>query len=196
MASGPNSRRASSHAIAGRDDVLKLQTFAQSDLTPYLWRGHRPDGEQREPAPYGDMAEDLLQQMNPGVKLDFKQPEEKLVAAARTFYDHSARFAATKTNPDGSPATVPLWVWDAKDEKLVEGRGRADRHRPRSTSAFATPGGRSSIKPDYELAQAADHSRWPPSGRWSGPSSATSPLPNRRRFSFSRMHPPVRSASF
>lgn len=138
-------------AIAGRDDVLKLQTFAQSDITPYLWKviGTADDNKSLR-----QMAEDLLRRMNPGVKLEFRQPEEKLVAAARSFYDHTARFASTKTNPDGSPATVPLWVWDAKEARLVKIEdvpiGTAEEYYGLRYARWALE-----IKPDYQSAQAA-----------------------------------------
>lgn len=138
-------------AIAGRDDVLKLQTFAQSDITPYLWKviGKSDDNKSLR-----EMAEDLLRRMHPGAKLDFRQPEEKLVATARTFYDRSARFAATKTNPDGSPATVPLWVWDDKAGQLVKIEdvpiGTAEEYFGLRYARWALE-----IKPDYQSAQAA-----------------------------------------
>jgi CheY-like chemotaxis protein len=140
-------------AITGRDDALKLQTFAQSDITPYLWKviGLTQENEDKS---LRRMAEDLLQRMNPGVKLDFKQPEEKLVAFARTFYDHAARFAAAKTNPDGSPATVPLWVWDAKAERLAKVEdvpiGTAEEYFGLRYARWALE-----VKPDYSSAQAA-----------------------------------------
>jgi len=106
-------------AIADREDILKLQTFAQSDITPYLWKvvGETENNENRA---LRGLAEELLQRMHPGVKFDFKQSEAHLVEAARAFYEHGVRFAATKTNPDGSAATVPLWVWDTKAEKLLK----------------------------------------------------------------------------
>jgi len=139
-------------AIAGREDVLKLQTFAQSDITPYLWKviGLTQENEDKS---LRRMAEDLLQRMYPGMKLDFKQPEEKLVAAARSFYDHSARFAAARTNPDGSPSTVPLWVWDTKSERLAKVEdvpiGTAEEYFGLRYARWALE-----VKPDYQSAQA------------------------------------------
>ena len=98
------------------------------------------------------MAEDLLRRMNPGVKLDFQKPEARLVAFARTFYNHTARFAATKTNPDGSPSTVPVWIWDAKAEKLIKQEdvpiGNAEEYYGLRFARWALE-----KKPDYEPAQ-------------------------------------------
>ena len=133
-------------AIAARDDVLKLQTFAQSDLAPFLWRVL---GETENDVNRGlhRMAEEMMQKLHPGVKFNFQQPEARLVAAARTFYDHTARFAATRTNPDGSPAMVPIWggrqVRQCPEDRRVP-IGQAEEY-----TGFAMPAGRWA-EPDYE----------------------------------------------
>jgi CheY-like chemotaxis protein len=105
-------------AIASREDVLNLQTYAQSDLSGYLWRILAQPPEQ-SPA-LRALAEKLLRQLHPGIKADAKLPEEQLTALARTFYDHTARYSGTRNNGDGSPKTVAIWVWDAKTSKLIK----------------------------------------------------------------------------
>lgn len=138
-------------AIAERPDALKLQTFAQSDMTPFLWRILAQPKNQSPTL--RATAESLLSRMLPGTKVDSKLPEAELTRIARTFYDHTARFAATKTNPDGSPATVPLWVWDAKDQKLTKLEdvpiGNAEEFYGLQYARWALD-----RKPDYEQAQA------------------------------------------
>jgi CheY-like chemotaxis protein len=140
-------------AIASRPDVLKLQTFAQTDLSPFLWR---VVAQPRDQSPtLRTLAEDLLTKLNPGARVDTKLPEAELTALARTFYDHTARYAGAKTNPDGTPATVPLWVWDAKDPanpKLVKVEdvpvGQAEEYYGLRYARWALE-----RKPDYEPAQ-------------------------------------------
>jgi CheY-like chemotaxis protein len=139
-------------AIASREDVLNLQTFAQSDITPYLWKVIA-DTEGAGEHALRRMAEDLLRRMNPGVKLDFREPEAKLVAAARTFYDRTARFAAAKTNADGTPSTVPLWVWDPMASRLTKIEevpvGNAEEYFGLRYARWALE-----KKPDYDPARA------------------------------------------
>ena len=138
-------------AIAGRDDALRLLTYAQSDLTPFLWKVIAQTQGNESPA-LRRLAEDLLQRLSPGTKIDFQQPQARLVAIARTFYDHQARFAATRKNPDGSPTTVPVWTYDAKADKLVKAEevpiGNAEEYFGLRYARWALEG-----KPDYELAQ-------------------------------------------
>jgi CheY-like chemotaxis protein len=105
-------------SIALREDVLNLQTLAQSDLSGFLWKIMALPPEQ-SPA-LRALAEKLLSRLHPGIKIDAKFPEEQLTALARTFYDHTARYAGTRNNGDGSPRTVPMWVWDAKSSKLLK----------------------------------------------------------------------------
>jgi CheY-like chemotaxis protein len=76
------------------------------------------------------------------------------VALARTFYDRTARFSGTLTNPDGT-ATVPMWVWDASDPvnpKLVKLEevpvGQAEEYYGLRYARWALE-----RKPDYEPAQ-------------------------------------------
>lgn len=139
-------------AIVDRPDALRLQTFAQSEIEPFLWKIIL-ETEGIENHALRQMAEDLLRRMNPGVKLDFQKPEARLVAFARTFYNHTARFAATKTNPDGSPSIVPVWIWDAKAEKLVKQEevpiGNAEEYYGLRFARWALE-----RRPDYEPAQA------------------------------------------
>ena len=110
----------------------------------------KPRGSKTTPC--GKWPKTCSWRMNPGVKLDFQKPEARLVAFARTFYNHTARFAATKTNPDGSPSTVPVWIWDAKAEKLIKQEdvpiGNAEEHYGLRFARWALE-----KKPDYEPAQ-------------------------------------------
>jgi len=99
-------------AILQRPDVLSLQQYAQTDLTPVLWHIlSRPSNQY--PA-LRSFAEDTLQKLKPGIKITSSQPEAELTAIARSFYDRTSKYSGSKTNPDGS-STVPIWVWDAKD---------------------------------------------------------------------------------
>ncbi|HEV3387348.1 MAG TPA: hypothetical protein VG097_21190, partial [Gemmata sp.] len=105
-------------AIASREDVLNLETFAQSDLSGFLWKVMAQPPEQ-SPA-LRALAEKLLRKLHPGIKADTQFAEEQLTALARTFYDHTARYAGARNNGDGSPRTVPVWFWDAKSAKLLK----------------------------------------------------------------------------
>lgn len=96
-------------ALARRPDLLSLTTQAQTDITPHLW--HVLAQPERAGPAMRAFAEDLLNKLYPGLRAGNRSPEVELVALARTFADGTARFAGTKTNPDGTPATVPVWVW-------------------------------------------------------------------------------------
>jgi len=105
-------------AIASRPDIITLQSTAQSDLAPALWHILL---QPREQSPtLRAFAETLLNKLRPGAKADTKLAEAELTALGYTFYDHTARYAGAKVNPDGSPTTVPLWQWEAKAEKLTK----------------------------------------------------------------------------
>jgi CheY-like chemotaxis protein len=140
-------------ALASRPDILALQTAAQTDLTPYLWRIMAQPADTNPTL--RQFAEGLLNKLHPGLKAASRVPEAELVAQARTFYNHTARFAGTKTNPDGSPGTVPLWVWDTKvpeTPKLVKFDdvpiGQAEEYYGLRYARWALQ-----KKPDYEPAQ-------------------------------------------
>ncbi|HEV3439900.1 MAG TPA: hypothetical protein VG122_21210, partial [Gemmata sp.] len=137
-------------SIVSRPDVLNLQTFAQSDLTPYLWRWMAQPPDQN-PA-LRAIAEKLLNKLHPGAKVDSKLPEVELTSIARSFYDSTARYAGGRTNPDGSTRTVPLWVWDAKSMKLVRYEevpiGQAEEYYGLRYARWVLE-----LKPSYEPAQ-------------------------------------------
>src|SRR5205085_10359465 len=86
------------------------------------------------------------------VKADSKRPEVELVAAAQRFYDHKARYIGAKTNPDGKPTMVPVWVWDDKLLKLNRIQdvpvGQAEEYYGLRYARWALES-----KPDYEPAQ-------------------------------------------
>ncbi len=140
-------------ALASRPDLLTLQNVAQTDLSPFLWRilAQPPDANPTLRA----FAESLLNKLHPGLKAATKNPEAELVAAARSFYDHSARYAGARTNPDGSPAMVPLWLPDTKNpERLTVTKveevplGQAEEYYGLRYARWALQ-----AKPDYEPAQ-------------------------------------------
>ena len=140
-------------AIASRQDVLNLQTAAQTELTPVLWRVLAQPVDSNPTARLA--AEKLLNAMRPGLKAELKVPQAELVAIARTFYEHAARYSGGKTNPDGTSATVPVWVWDTKNAenpKLVKNEnvpvGQADEYFGLRYARWALE-----TKPDYEAAQ-------------------------------------------
>lgn len=140
-------------ALATRDDILSLQTAAQTDLAPVLWRilAQAP-----ELAPtLRTYAEVLLNTLHPGTKAASRLPEAELVALARTFYDHTARYIGAKTNPDGTPVTVPMWLWvttDPQNPKLVKVEdvpvGQAEEYFGLRYARWALE-----RKPEYEPAQ-------------------------------------------
>jgi CheY-like chemotaxis protein len=103
-------------AVVSRRDVMDLRTAAQTDYTPYLWR--MADRKDVNPS-LARYALSVLDAIHGGTAQK-RKPEAELVAAARTFYDHKARFASTRTNADGSPARVSVWVWDAAAMKLTK----------------------------------------------------------------------------
>lgn len=134
-------------AIAARPDVLSLLNFAQTNATPYLWKlAGDPTNAALQKFALG-----LLDKIYSGTA-EKRAPEAELTNFARAFYDHKARYAATKTNPDGSPAEVPVWVWDAKENKLVKTLnvpvGQADEYYGLRYARWALD-----RKPDYEPAQ-------------------------------------------
>ncbi|VTU02742.1 HEAT repeat-containing protein OS=Singulisphaera acidiphila (strain ATCC BAA-1392 / DSM 18658 / VKM B-2454 / MOB10) GN=Sinac_0176 PE=4 SV=1 [Gemmataceae bacterium] len=140
-------------AIANREDVLALQSNAQTDITPVLWRVLAQPAEQ---APtLRAFAEQLLNVLKPGTKIASRLPEAELVAIARTFYDHTARFQGAKVNPDGTPTTLPLWVsvtTDPQNPRLMKVEdvpvGQAEEYYGLRYARWALD-----RKPDYEPAQ-------------------------------------------
>ncbi|MDB5310378.1 MAG: hypothetical protein JWO38_4580 [Gemmataceae bacterium] len=134
-------------AIASRPDVLTLLSTAQTDFIPYLWRtvGH-PDAS---PA-LQTFARELLEKLVPGAGK--RQPEAALAATSRTFADHKARYLNTTANPDGTPTTVPVWVWNAAEQKLAKTEnvpaGQADEFFGLRYARWAIE-----RRPDYEPAQ-------------------------------------------
>ena len=137
-------------AIADRPDALQLQTFAQSEIEPFLWK-IIVETEGIENHALRQMAEDLLRRMNPGVKLDFQKPEARLVAFAEP---------STTTPPDSPPPrpTPTARLRPFRSGSGIEGGEahqagrRADRQR---RGILRTPLRAAALekKPDYEPAQ-------------------------------------------
>lgn len=137
-------------AIAMRRDALQLTGNAQTDFTPHLWRFLSRDPKDTS-AVLRKTALDLLNRLYPGLRADARTPEAELTALARKFYDHKARYYGAKTNPDGSPATVPVWTYDLKAFKLVKQEvpvGQAEEFYGLTYARWALD-----AKGDYEPAQ-------------------------------------------
>lgn len=101
--------------ISNRPDSLNLLTAAQTDFRGWLWRiANKPEN-----ASFARFAAGVLSKIYAG-GVQNSPPEVELVALARPFYERRARFDSARTNPDGSTATVPLWTWDDKANKLVK----------------------------------------------------------------------------
>ncbi len=138
--------------LAKRRDVLNLLTVAQTDFTPYLWRilsKPRTDN----PTLF-DLAQQLLNELIPGARADAKRPEVELTAIAHKFYDHKARYLGARTNPDGSPTQVPVWIATLEGIVLKVDRkpdvpvGQAEEYYGLRYARWALE-----MKPDYEPAQ-------------------------------------------
>ena len=134
-------------SILTRQDVLALTQAAQTDFTPALWRmAGNPDNS---PA-IRDFARKTLERLGRGN--DRKEPAVALVELARPFADRKARFLPATTNPDGSPATVPVWTWNAADNRLEKQEAvppyQADEYFGLRYARWALD-----FRPDYEPAQ-------------------------------------------
>ena len=105
-------------ALSSRPDVLSLVSFAQTDFIPTLWK---VVGDPTASPAFQKYARDVLEKLVPGATK--KQPESELAAYARKFADRKARFLGAAGQPDGTPTTVPVWVWDAAAQKLVKQDG-------------------------------------------------------------------------
>lgn len=140
-------------AIAGRPDALTLQGYAQTDLTPYLWRVLAQPRDQNPTL--RTFAEELLNKFHPGTKVSSKLPEAELTSIARTFYDRTPKYSGLKSNPDGS-STAPIWVWDAKDPVNPRLEKRSDVPLGNASEYYGLRYARWALerKPDYEPAQA------------------------------------------
>ena len=138
--------------LAKRRDVLDLITVAQTDFTPYLWRVlARP---RADTPTLHDLAEQLLNRLLPGAKADARRPEAELTAAARTFYEHKARYLGAANDQKGNPTRVPVWVAALDGIVLKVTRlpdvpvGQAEEYYGLRYARWALE-----IKPDYAPAQ-------------------------------------------
>jgi CheY-like chemotaxis protein len=134
-------------AISSRPDVLTLVSFAQTDFIPTLWK---VVGDPTASPAFQKYARDVLEKLVPGATK--KQPEIELAAYARKFADRKARFLGAAGQPDGTPTTVPVWVWDAATQKLVKQDtvpvGQADEYFGLRYARWALE-----RQPDFEPAQ-------------------------------------------
>jgi CheY-like chemotaxis protein len=133
--------------ILGRDDVLTLLTKAQTDFRPVLWHFA---GSSASP-PLKKYAADVLEKLVGGATK--KTPEGELVAAAKVFSDRKAIYMNPADPRDMTPATVPVWTWNAATNKLElkDGVtvGQADEYFGLRYARWALE-----KSPDYEPAQA------------------------------------------
>src|SRR5262249_10920181 len=121
------------------------------DFTPHLWRVLSRDPKE-VPQNLRDQAVALLNRLFPGIKADARRPEVELTALAKKFYDHKARYIGAKTNPDGSPSLVTVWVWAPARMKVNRlpdvPIGQAEEFYGLRYARWALES-----KPDYEPAQ-------------------------------------------
>jgi CheY-like chemotaxis protein len=134
-------------AIGRRPDVLDLTKAAQTDFTPRLWYAY---GKADTLPGLRDFAKSALERMVRDVER--RSAAEELVALARPFANHKATYAAAMNPATGAPATVAVWQWDVKDEKLVKQppvtTGQADEFFGLRYAKWALD-----VRPDYEPAQ-------------------------------------------
>ncbi|HSQ58458.1 MAG TPA: hypothetical protein VLM40_22245, partial [Gemmata sp.] len=141
-------------AIVARPDILTLQSAAQTDLMPLLWRAMSLPADASPTVHAG--AERLLNILlrGSGKKAEARIPVEELVEIAKTFYNHKARYSGVRKNPDSADSTF-VWVWDASNPqapKLVKEENvllrQADEYYGLRYARWALE-----AKPDYEPAQ-------------------------------------------
>lgn len=134
-------------AIGRRPDVLDLTKSAQTDFTPRLWYAY---GKADTLPGLRDFAKAALERFVRDV--DRRNAAEELVALARPFANHKASYGAVSNPANGNPSTVPVWQWDAKDEKLVKQpavpTAYADEYFGLCYARWALD-----VRPDYEIAQ-------------------------------------------
>lgn len=135
-------------ALLARPDAATLRNTAQTDYTPTLWRFADRKDANPSLAKYARTVLDSIY----GASAEKRKPEAELVAAARQFYDHKARFADSRMTADGSPSRVPVWVWDGAANKLTKlddvPVGQAEEYFGLRYARWALE-----QKPDYEDAQ-------------------------------------------
>lgn len=98
--------------IVERRNSPDLLTTVQTDFVPHLWRVLARTRDEKPESPARVFARSVLTTL--GQQPDKVDPRDALVAIARTFHDRKAKFGQAKANPNGSPNTVPVWVWDGK----------------------------------------------------------------------------------
>ncbi len=135
-------------SIGAHPDVVELATKAQTDLRPRLWYAYGKPDTLPGLRGYAKAALDRLYR-----DVEKRDAAAELVAAARPFLDHKATYATPANPGTGAPATVSVWTWDAKAEKLVK---NAAVPTPQADEYFGLRYGKWAldIRPDYEPAQA------------------------------------------
>jgi CheY-like chemotaxis protein len=134
--------------INARPDVLALYNAAQTNLKQRLWYAY---GKADTLPSLRAYAKTSLDRLYPDVEK--RDPAAEIVALSRPFVDHKAAYAAPANPATGGPVTVPVWVWNAKDEKLVKQPAVAT---PQADEYFGLRYARWAldIRPDFEPAQA------------------------------------------
>jgi len=134
-------------AIGRRPDVLDLTKAAQTDFTPRLWYAY---GKPDTLPGLRDFAKSALERMVRDVER--RSPAEELVALARPFANHKATYGGALSPATGAPATVAVWEWNAKDEKLVK---QPTVPTPQADEFFGLRYAKWAldVRPDYDVAQ-------------------------------------------
>ncbi len=135
-------------AIGSRPDVMDLLASAQSNIVPRLWYAYGKADTLPSLKAYAKAALDRVYR-----DVDKRDPAAELVAAARPFADHKASYSSAAAPGTGAPATVPVWTWDAKAQKVVK---QAAVPTPQADEYFGLRYARWAldVRPDYEPAQA------------------------------------------
>ncbi|QDU22288.1 hypothetical protein [Urbifossiella limnaea] len=135
-------------AIATRPDVLELTKAAQTDFTPRLWYAYGKADTLPGLREYAKAALDRLYR-----DVERRDAAAELVGLARPFANHKANYGGAMNPGTGAPATVAVWQWDAKDERLVKQPAvpvpQADEYFGLRYARWALD-----VRPDYEAAQA------------------------------------------
>ena len=102
--------------VAARPDFFQLVADAQTDVTPTLWKLLGQTEGQK--GGVRELAEGLLGRIT-GADATRVRPEGSLVALGRAFYDHKAKFAGLRKNPDATDTTY-FWAYDPAAKKVVK----------------------------------------------------------------------------
>jgi CheY-like chemotaxis protein len=104
--------------IGNRGDITDLTTKAQTDVRPRLWYAY---GKADTLPSLREYAKAAIDRLDRGVDVERVNPADRLVGLTLPFANHKAAYATPAEDPKaGTPAVVPVWEWDVKQEKLVK----------------------------------------------------------------------------